>query len=105
MIAQGAARMLGGRFFGRLADRSSRQLMQWGALGAALVITVVLILSATPLADGAAWLYSAAYFLLALPPPRARGERQVPGRGDRGGFPAHEARTVRQSATAPQLKP
>lgn len=66
VIAQGAARVIGGRYFGRLADRSSRLLMAWGALVASLLILATLILGALPVLAGSVWLYSGAFFLLAL---------------------------------------
>ncbi|MDZ7801838.1 MAG: MFS transporter [Trueperaceae bacterium] len=66
VIAQGAARMIGGRFFGRLADRSSRRLMTLGALMASLSIIVLLALSIVPGLGESVWLYSLGYFLLAL---------------------------------------
>lgn len=66
VIAQGAARVIGGRTFGRLADRSSRNLMAWGALLASLLIITVLVLGAIPGVRESNWLYSGGYFLLAL---------------------------------------
>ena len=66
VIAQGVARMIGGRYFGRLADRSSRQLMATGALIASLLIIAVLLLGRVPGLDGSIWLYSGAFFMLAL---------------------------------------
>lgn len=66
VIAQGVARMVGGRYFGRWADRSSRQLMAWGALVASLMIVGVLVLGAVPALRGSVWLYSGAFFLLSL---------------------------------------
>ena len=66
VIAQGVARLIGGRAFGRQADRSSRQLMAWGALTASLLIIGVLLLDRIPGPAGSVWLYSGAFFLLAL---------------------------------------
>ncbi len=66
VIAQGVARVIGGRYFGRLADRSSRRLMATGALIASLLIIAVLLLGLIPVLDGSIWLYSGAFFLLAL---------------------------------------
>ncbi len=66
VIAQGVARVLGGRIFGRLADRSSRRLMTWGALVASSVIVAVLLLARFPVLGESTWLYSGGYFLLAL---------------------------------------
>lgn len=66
VIAQGVARMLGGRAFGRYADRSSRQLMAWGAAVASGLIVLLLLLSDVPGVGTSVWLYAGAYFLLAL---------------------------------------
>lgn len=66
VIAQGLARMIGGSYFGRLADRSSRKLMAAGALVASLLIIAVLVLGRLPALEGSVWLYSGAFFLLAL---------------------------------------
>lgn len=66
VVAQGLARMIGGRFFGRLADRSSRRLMALGALVASLLIVAILVLSAVPGMGDSSWLYSVGYFFLAF---------------------------------------
>lgn len=66
VIAQGLARLIGGRWFGQLADRSSRQLMAWGALIASLLIVSVLLLRMLPGLTESVWLYGGAFFLLAL---------------------------------------
>src|SRR5690625_3690133 len=66
VIGQGLARMIGGRFSGRLADRSSRRLMAWGALLASLLIVLVLLLALLPAVRESVWLYGAGYFLLSL---------------------------------------
>ncbi|MDN5894975.1 MAG: MFS transporter [Nocardioides sp.] len=66
VMAQGVASLVGGRLFGRLADRSSRMLMVWCALGASTVIAVFLLLLLAPTARDSAWLYPATYLLLAL---------------------------------------
>lgn len=66
VIAQGAARMIGGRLFGRLADRSSRRLMAFGALATSLVVLALLGLSALGVVREAPWLYAVGYFVLAL---------------------------------------
>lgn len=66
VIAQGLARTIGGRYFGRLADRSSRRLMTWGALLAALLIAAVLLVDALTATGALLWFYGAGYFLLAL---------------------------------------
>ncbi|WP_010148686.1 hypothetical protein [Serinicoccus profundi] len=46
VIAQGVASVLGGRLFGRLADRSSRQVMMIGGLGASVVVLAVVVVVA-----------------------------------------------------------
>jgi predicted MFS family arabinose efflux permease len=66
LIASGLAGLIGGRVFGRLADRSSRQVMMAGAGASSLVIVVFLALLAVPAARAAVWLYPATYLLLAL---------------------------------------
>ena len=66
VIAQGLARMIGGRYFGRLADRSSRRLMTWGALLAAVLISTVLLFDTLTEVGAVLWVYSLGYFLLAL---------------------------------------
>lgn len=70
VIASGVAAVIGGRLFGRLADRSSKRLMSIGAgLASAIIITTVVIVS-LPGVSGAGWLGSAvfigAYFLVTL---------------------------------------
>lgn len=66
VIAQGVASLVGGRAFGRWADRSSRTLMVVGAGLASLLILGFLALYAVPAARGFAYLYPATYLLLAL---------------------------------------
>src|SRR5699024_3043868 len=66
VIAQGIAGLIGGRWFGRLADRSSRLLMVWGAAVASVVLLVYVVLVRLPLADGWGLLHPATYLLLAL---------------------------------------
>lgn len=66
VVAQGIARMIGGRYFGRLADRSSRRLMANGALFASLLIIALLLVAQIPGMKGSVWLYSGGFFLLAL---------------------------------------
>ena len=70
IIASGLSALLGGPIFGRLADRSSRRLMAWGAALASVVIVVLVVLTAVPGFDGATWagaaLFVTAYFLLRL---------------------------------------
>jgi hypothetical protein len=66
VIAQGLAGLVGGRRFGRLADRSSRNLMVAGAAAAsALIIAFLLLLQVSAVRDSSL-LYSITYFLLAL---------------------------------------
>ncbi|WP_134774451.1 MFS transporter [Ornithinimicrobium flavum] len=66
VIAQGVAGLVGGRWFGRLADRSSQALMTRSALAASLLVAVFLALHLLPATRGAWWLYPVTYLLLAL---------------------------------------
>ena len=66
VIASGLAGIVGGRLSGRLADRSSRGVMVWGAGAASSVILLVVLAEAVPGVDGSAWLFIATYFLLTL---------------------------------------
>lgn len=66
VIAQGIASLIGGEWFGRLADRSSRNLMVWGAAVASVVIAAFLLLLLLPAARDGWWLYPVTYLLLAL---------------------------------------
>lgn len=66
VLAQGLANLAGGRVFGRWADRSSRGLMVWCALGASVVIVAFLLLVQLPAVREVGWLYPATYLLLAL---------------------------------------
>ncbi|MCK0112862.1 MFS transporter [Ornithinimicrobium sp. F0845] len=66
VIAQGIAGLIGGRTFGRLADRSSRDLMVWGAGAASAVIAGFLLLLLVPALREGWWLYPVTYLLLAL---------------------------------------
>lgn len=66
LIASGLAGLLGGRTFGRLADRSSRRVLMTGAGAASAVIVALLALLAVPAVRDSAWIYPAAYLLLAL---------------------------------------
>lgn len=66
VLAQGVANLVGGRVFGRLADRSSRALMAWCALLASLVIVGFLAALAVETLRESSWLYTATYLLLAL---------------------------------------
>lgn len=70
IIASGVAALLGGRIFGRLADRSSKRLMAGGAAFASTVIVLlVLAVTAVDVPDGsllAYVLFVGCYFLLTL---------------------------------------
>lgn len=66
LIASGLAGLIGGRAFGRLADRSSRQVMMIGAGVSSLVIVVLLALMTVPTMRNSVWLYPVTYLLLAL---------------------------------------
>ncbi len=66
VLAQGLANLLGGRSFGRLADRSSRRLMVWCAAIASGVIVVFLLAQRFPGLAESSWLYPATYFLIAV---------------------------------------
>lgn len=66
VIAQGVAGLVGGRYLGRLADRSSKRVMVWGAAAASLVLLAYLAL--VRVADAGEWtlLHPLTYLLLAL---------------------------------------
>lgn len=70
VIASGVAALLGGRIFGRWADRSSRSLMSFGAAAASAVIVVLVIAVSLPGFDGSTWwgtgLFVLGYFLLTM---------------------------------------
>lgn len=66
VIASGLAAILGGRLAGRLADRSSKNLMMWGCAASSLVVFALLAATAVPSFAASSWLYPAAFFLLAL---------------------------------------
>lgn len=66
LVASGVAGLLGGRVFGRLADRSSRRLLIAGGGGAALVLLALLAVLAVPGLREVVWVYPAAYLLLAF---------------------------------------
>lgn len=70
IIASGIAALIGGRAFGRMADRSSRGLMAIGAAVASVTIIVLVILVALPSFENwSVWIgaiYIAAYFILTL---------------------------------------
>ncbi len=66
VMAQGIAGLVGGRIFGRLADRSSRRLMIGAALAASSVIVVFVVLELLTAAGETMWLAPGTYLLLAL---------------------------------------
>lgn len=70
ILAAGVASLIGGRIFGRMADRSSRLLMTWAATAASVVALVLVVVVALPGFDGGsivgAVVFVAAYFLLTL---------------------------------------
>lgn len=66
VIASGLAAILGGRRAGRLAERSSKNLMMWGCAASSLVVFALLAATAVPSFAASSWLYPAAFFLLAL---------------------------------------
>jgi len=66
VMAQGVAGLVGGRVFGRLADKSSRRLMIGAALAASSVIVAFLGLLRFPSVADTFWLAPATYLLLAL---------------------------------------
>src|SRR5699024_3943716 len=70
VIASGIASLLGGRIFGRLADRSSKQLMSVGAAVASILVILTVLLAAIPDLLGGGWgtnlLFILVYFLLTL---------------------------------------
>src|SRR5690625_2399403 len=70
IIASGIAALLGGRIFGRLADKSSKRLMSVGAGIASAIVIATVIMMAVPGFTGEGWLgnlaFVGAYFLLTL---------------------------------------
>lgn len=71
ILASGVAALIGGRLFGRVADRSSRLLMAWTAAAASVVaLALVVVVAAVPDFDGGsvagAVVFVGAYFLLTL---------------------------------------
>ncbi len=70
IIASGLASLLGGRTFGRMADRSSKRLMTFGAALASLVLVTLVLLDTTLDLDGGSLLtyavFVTAYFLVTL---------------------------------------
>lgn len=70
IIASGIAALIGGRMFGRMADRSSKQLMSIGAGVASGIILAVVIVAAIPDVLDGGWVtnivFILAYFSLTL---------------------------------------
>lgn len=70
VMASGLASLLGGRLFGRQADRSSRRLMMRGAAAASAVLLAVIVAVSLPAFDGGStWgtaVFVAGYFLITL---------------------------------------
>lgn len=70
VLASGVASLIGGRIFGRMADRSSRRLMIGAATGASVVALILVAAVKVPGFDGAsvsgAAVFVGAYFLLTL---------------------------------------
>ncbi len=67
VIAGGIASLVSGPFWGRFADRSSRQVMMISALVTSCTgITVFIVDHLTPAADSAVWYVPLAYFVLSL---------------------------------------
>lgn len=70
VFAAGLAALLGGRVFGRLADRSSRRLMTWGAaLASVVLVALVVLITLAPLEDGSLGIYVVfvvGYFLVTV---------------------------------------
>lgn len=77
VISSGVAALIGGRFWGRMADRSSRRTMMAAAGSAAGVVLVFLALLQIDGAREVTLLYPAAYLLLALAHTGARLGRKT----------------------------
>ena len=77
VIAQGVANLVGGRFFGRAADTSSRRLMMGAALAASVIIGALLAALAVPAVRDQSWIFPLAYLLLALTHTGARVARKT----------------------------
>lgn len=77
VVAQGLASLLGGRVWGRWADRSSRRvIIAASGIGAALVVAFLAARS-VPVVRESVWLYPLTYFLLALTHTGARIGRKT----------------------------
>ena len=69
IIASGLAALIGGRIFGRIADRSSKLLMSIGAAVASAIILAVVLVVSLPGFSGDGWgslLFIVVYFMLTL---------------------------------------
>ncbi|MGO0575875.1 MFS transporter [Ornithinimicrobium panacihumi] len=66
VIASGLAGLVGGRVFGRLADRSSQQLLTAGAIAASVLVLAFLGLHRLEAVRESWWLYPVTFLLLAL---------------------------------------
>lgn len=66
VIAQGIAGLVGGRWFGGLADRSSRRLMIWGSGLASVILLAYLALARSPGVEEWSLLHPLTYLLLML---------------------------------------
>jgi predicted MFS family arabinose efflux permease len=77
VMAQGVAGLVGGRLFGRVADRSSRRLMIGASLASSAVIVAFLGLLTVAGVGKAFWLAPATYLLLALAHVGARLSRKT----------------------------
>jgi hypothetical protein len=77
VIATGLAALLGGRFWGGLADRSSRRTMMTAAGASSAIVLALLAALSVPAVAEAAWIYPLAYLLLALAHPGSRIGRKT----------------------------
>ncbi len=66
VLSSGLASLLGGRFWGRAADRSSRWTMTAAAAASVVVVVAFLLALRSDALAGSRWLYPATYLLLAL---------------------------------------
>lgn len=70
VIASGLAALIGGRIFGRWADRSSRRVMSVGAALASAIIIAAVVVEALPGFDTGGWIgnlfFTVVYFALTL---------------------------------------
>ncbi|MEX1177671.1 MAG: MFS transporter [Nitriliruptor sp.] len=66
VIASGVASLVGGRFWGRRSDRSSRRTMQWAAGLSSTIIVAFVIATRSPQLAQLTPLYPATYLLLAI---------------------------------------